>query len=65
MPLYRFTYWHLSATAGAVMGWEGIERRITEVEAESPEMAKAILSDQVCRSVDDEIWFGSLTEKEK
>jgi hypothetical protein len=61
---YRATIWYLSEMVNCIEGDAGIKRRIVEYAAESRDHFRALMMDLfVHQRVDDQIWFGPITEK--
>lgn len=63
MPRYRATVWTLSATAEVVDGDSAIQRNIVEREAESATDFEMTIRDEHIHNVDNNVWFGPISEK--
>lgn len=64
MPLFRATIWTLSATAAAVEGNAGLERRVVEYSADDEEDFIACVTDSHTRHVDDSVSFGPISQRQ-
>ena len=63
MRIFRATVWTLSAVAACVDGYAAIQRRIREELAEDEQDFEAGIRDEYIHDVDNEVWFGPITDK--
>jgi hypothetical protein len=64
MPIFRATVWTLSAMAAAVDGDNAIRRRIVELSADDERSFEAAVQDWYIDNVDNEVWFGPISQKD-
>lgn len=62
MPRFRATVWVLTSAADVVDGDAGINRYITEKDAEDARDFEADIRDQYIHDVDTMVWFGPISE---